>query len=124
MIFSGHQRHIQLVLDVGAVFDVQAANLLTFGAGLVSHQLHAQNLLGQLLHVLDGLGNLHAAALAAATSVDLGLHHPHGSTQLLGCFNSLLHGKRRNATGNGHTKLAQDFLALVFMNLHDFVSLN
>jgi hypothetical protein len=100
------------------------ADLLAFGAGLVRHQLHAQDLLGQLLHVVDGLGHLHAAALAAATSVDLGLHHPHGAAQLLGCFNSLLHGERRNAAGNGHTKLAQDFLALVFMNLHDFVSLN
>jgi hypothetical protein len=75
----GHQRDVVLLLDVGAVFDVQAAHLLAFGAGLVRLELHAQDFAGHALDVVDGLGHLHAAALAAATGVDLGLDHPHGA---------------------------------------------
>ena len=115
----GHQRHIQLVLDVGAVFDVQAAYLLAFSASLVGDQLHAENLLGQGFYVVDGLGHLHAAALAAATSMDLRLHHPNWAAKLLCCLYSFLDGECRNATGYWHTELTQDFLALVFMNLHE-----
>ena len=115
----GHQGHVQFVLDVGAVFDVQAANLLAFGARLVRDQLHAQDLFSQLLDVVDGLGNLHAAALATATCVDLGLDHPHGAAELLCSFHGFLHRESGNAARNGHTKLTQDFLALVFVNLHE-----
>src|SRR5690606_33946241 len=72
-----------------------------------------------LLDVVDALGHLHAAALATATGVDLGLDHPHGAAELLGCFHGFLHRESGNAARNGHTKIAQDFLALVFVNLHE-----
>ncbi|KEH12664.1 hypothetical protein GY15_19310 [Delftia sp. 670] len=82
-------------------------------------QLHAQDLASQCLDVVDALGNLHAAALAATTSVDLGLHDPHGAAELLGGLDGLLHCERRDTARYRHTKLTQDVLALVFMNLHD-----
>ena len=47
----GDQRDVQFVLDVGAVFDVQAADLLALSAGLVGDQLHAQNVGGAGLDV-------------------------------------------------------------------------
>jgi hypothetical protein len=81
-------------------------------------ELHAQDLAGHALDVVDGLGHLDAAALAAATGVDLGLDHPHRAAELLGGFHGLLHRECGNAARHGHTKLAQDFLALVFVNLH------
>ena len=114
----GHAGQVVFLLDVGAFLDVQAADLLAFGAGLVRLELHAQDVASQGLDVVDGLGNLHAAALATAARMDLSLHHPHRATQLLGCFNGFLNGKRGNAARYGHSKLAQDFLALVLMNLH------
>ena len=58
--------------DVGAVFDVQAADLLAFRAGLVRDQLHAQDLLASL-HVVNGLGTLTPPPFATATGVDLAL---------------------------------------------------
>ena len=59
------------------------------------------------------------AALAASTGVDLGLDNPHGTAKFLGCFHGFLHRECGNAARNGHTKIAQDFLALVFVNLHE-----
>jgi hypothetical protein len=69
---------------------------LTDAAGrprLDRHQRLAQHLLGKRLHLVDRLGEAHAAlvagvrllecALAAAAGVDLRLHHPHGAGQRL-----------------------------------------
>jgi hypothetical protein len=114
----GHDRHVIFFLDVSAVFDVQATDFLTFRASLVRLELHAQNVTRQALHVVDGLGHLDATAFATATGVDLGFDHPNRTTELLCGLNSLLDCERWDATWDGHTKTAQDFLALVLMNLH------
>ena len=92
---------------------------MAFGASLVGLELHTQDFAGDALDVIDGLGNLDATTLTTATGVDLGLNDPHGATEFLCSFYRLLYGKGRNATRNGHTKLTQDFLALVFVNLHE-----
>ena len=118
----GDQRHIQFVLDVGAVFDVEATHFLAFGAGLVGLELHAQDFTGQALDVVNRLGHLDATALATATGVDLGLDNPHGAAQFLCGFNGLLHSESSDATGSGHAELTQDFLALVLVNLHEGLS--
>src|SRR5690606_18569078 len=78
-----------------------------------------QNLARQVLDLIDALGNLHAAALAASAGMDLCLDDPHGPAELLRGFHRLLHRERGNAARHGHTKLAQDVLALVFVNLHE-----
>ena len=41
------------------------------------------------------------------------------AAKLLGRFYGLLNGESGNATWNGHAKIAQDFLGLVFVNLHE-----
>jgi hypothetical protein len=53
------------------------------------------------LDVVQALGHFHAAALAAATGMDLGLDHPHAATELLRGFNSLLHSESRVPRGTG-----------------------
>jgi hypothetical protein len=115
----GHDGRVVFLLDVGAVLDVQAAHLLAFGTRLVGLELHAQDLAGQALDIVDALGHFHAAALAAATRMDLRLDHPHRAAKLLGGFHRLLHREGRNAARHRHTKIAQDFLALVLVNLHE-----
>jgi hypothetical protein len=101
-----------------SVLDVQAADLLAFRTRLVRHQLHAQNVAGTRLDVLQRLGHLHAAALAAATRVNLRLHDPHRAAQLLGGRHRLINRERRYASRHRHVELAQNFLALVFVDLH------
>src|SRR5690606_2690613 len=77
------------------------------------------NVACQALDVVNALGDLHTPTLAATTGVDLRFHDPHGATQLLRSLDGFLNGKCRNAAGDGHTKLAQDLLGLVFVNLHE-----
>ncbi|MNN12826.1 hypothetical protein D3C81_1258340 [compost metagenome] len=113
-----HQRNVQFLLDVGAFFDQQAVDLLAFRTGLVRHQLHAQDVRGIGLDVFDALGNLDAAALAAATCVDLRLDNPHRAAELFCGLQGLVNRERGDAARNRHIVFAQDFLALILMDIH------
>lgn len=114
----GHHRDVVLLADVRAFFDVQATHLLALGTRLVGLELHAQDLPGQRLDIVHRAGQLHAAALATATGVDLGLDHAHGRAQFLGRFNGFLDSERGVAAWHRDAELAQDFLALVLVDLH------
>src|ERR1700731_678199 len=79
-------REIKLLVDVGAVFDVEAVDLLAVRPGLHRDQCRPQHLLGELVDLGDRLSDAHAAfgprrgflegALAAATRMDLAFHDP------------------------------------------------
>ena len=81
------------MLDVGAFFDQQVADLLAFRTGLVGDQLHAENLAGVFAHLFERLGDLDAAALAAAASVNLGLDHPDLAAQGFGRLDRVIDGR-------------------------------
>ena len=68
-----HDAQVQLALDLQPLLDEHAADLLAFRAGLVRDQRHADHLLGELLGLVGRLGQLDAAALAAAAGVNLRL---------------------------------------------------
>ena len=114
VVVENVERHI----EAGAQ-PLEAAHFLAFGTGLVRLELHAEDFAGQLFHLVNRLGDLHAAALAAAAGVDLRLDHPHGAAQLLRRFDGLLNGECRDAAGHGHAELTQDLLALVLVDLHE-----
>ena len=114
----GDDANVVFLLDIGAFLDKQATHLLALGAGLMRDQLHAQDLGGELAHLIDRTRQLHAAALAPAARVNLGLHHPDWPAELLGGGDSLLDRKRGNAARNDHAKLPEQFLALVLMDFH------
>jgi len=114
----GDHGHVIFLADVRAFFDVQAPHLLALGPGLVGLELHAQDLAGQVLHVVYRAGQLDATALAPPSGVDLGLDHAHRRAQFLSRFNRLLDGEGGVSARHGHAELAQDFLALVLVNLH------
>ena len=118
----GHGRHVIFFLDVRAFFNQEAAHFLAFRAGLVRDELHAQDFAGQLFNLFDAAGEFDAAALAATAGMNLRLDHPHRAAEFLGGFNRLLNGEGRNAARHRHAKIAQDFLALVFVNFHEVAS--
>ena len=64
---------VQLAGDLQPLLDEDALDELALGAGLVRHQRHADHLRGEPLGFLGRLGELDAAALAAAAGVDLRL---------------------------------------------------
>ena len=79
-------------------------------------------------HFLDALGQPHAAlgigaellelALAAAAGVDLRLDHIERSGQRLGGGHRFLDSQGGDALGNGDAELGEEFLGLVFMDVH------
>jgi hypothetical protein len=84
----------------------------------VGLELHAQDLAGQRGQLGHGSRQLHATALAAATGVDLGLDDPDRAAQLLGGFLGFAHAERGMAPRHRHAVRAQQFLGLVFVDLH------
>ena len=113
-----HQAQIEFLADVGAFFDEKPAHLLAFRAGLMGDELHAQDGAGVGLDLVQRLGHLDTAALAAATGVDLRLHDPDRPAQALRNGQGFVNRKRRLAARYGHAVTPEDFLALVFVNLH------
>ena len=124
-----HQRHllrravgehgdVVLLLDVGAFLDQQAAHLLALRPGLVGDELHAEDLAGELRDLGLRARQLDAAALAAAAGVDLRLHDPDRAAELLRRLGRLADAERGIAARHRDAEAGEDFLALVFVNLH------
>ncbi len=114
--------------DVHAIGDIEAVDLLAGFAGLHRHQRIAEHLAGIGCNVLDALGQPHAAlgvgtqllelALAAPAGMDLRLHHIQRSGQLPGAFDRFLHAHRRIAGGYANAEFREQFLGLVFVDVH------
>ena len=109
---------IEFLLDVGALLDQQAADLLTLRAGLMGLQLHAEYRLGVLPDFVGGLRHLDATALAAPAGMDLCLDHPNLAAESSCGGDRLIYREAGKATRGGHAILPQDFLALVLMDFH------
>ena len=122
------RRQIELAADVAAVLDEQALDGAAGRPGLDRHQRLAQHLLGDGLHLVDGLGESHAAlvagvgllelALAAAAGVDLRLHHPDRAGQRLRGGHRFLRREGRRALRHRHAILAQQLLGLILVDVH------
>ena len=113
-----HHADVKFFLDVGALFHQQALDQATFGAGLMGDEGHAENLLGIGANFIDRLGDLDTATLAAAAGVNLRLDHPHLAAQRFRRLYRLIDGETRHTARGGDAVLAQDFLALIFMDIH------
>jgi hypothetical protein len=121
-------REIKLLVDIGAVFDVEAVDLLAMRPGLYRHQRRTQHLLGELVDLGDRLGDSHAAfaprggflegALAAATRMNLAFDHPDRAGKGLGGGVGIGGPEHRHALGDRHPELVQQRLGLVFMDIH------
>ncbi len=116
-----HDAEIKLAIDSRGLFNQQPLHLLPLRAGLVRHQLHAEDVLRVQFGVFAGSRYLHAAAFAAASGVNLRLHH-HAARAFGKQF--ARHGRRffqrvgHFAPGHGHAILRQDFLCLILVNFH------
>jgi hypothetical protein len=84
----------------------------------VRDERHAEHLLRVSPDLVDGLGDLHAAALAAAAGVDLRLHDPDAAAQLLCDGHRFVGRHRRLAARRGDAVLPEDLLALVLVDVH------
>src|SRR5690606_2061176 len=116
------RREVELARDVAAVLDVDAAHLPALGPGLMGDEGHAEHLLGQLAHLLDRLGELDAAALAAAAGVDLRLDHPGRAAERTRRRLGLLGRVRHLAREHADAEVLEQRLGLVFVNVHQWLA--
>ena len=81
---------------------------------------HAKNFGCDITHLVDGLGHLDATALAPTASVNLRFNDPNLAAKRLRCLDRLIDGETGNAAWCRNAVFAQDFLALIFVNIHGF----
>jgi hypothetical protein len=117
------QAGVQLLLDGDALLDQDLTDLLALGAGLRRLEHHADHLGRPIAGLLGAAHDLDAAALTAATSVDLGLDHHHAAAlaagEALGDLVRLLGVERHAGRGDGHAVALQDLFGLILVNLHE-----
>jgi signal transduction histidine kinase len=99
-------------------FDEHRPHLLPFGAGLVGDQRHAEHVLGELLDLADGSRQLHAAALAAATGVNLRLDDAHLAAEPAGNIGRFGGCKGHFAARHGHSVAREHGFGLIFVDFH------
>ncbi len=115
---SDEHRQVQLLGDVGGLGDQHAVDGQFHAGGLVGGHLRAEHALGVVAHFIEGLGELHAAGLAAAARVDLGLDHPEVAADGLGRVDSLFRRARYAPGRHRNAVIGKELLCLVFVEIH------
>ena len=109
---------VQLARNRQALLDEQPGHLAPFGTGLVRHERHAVNLIGELVGVSRILRELDAAALAPSARVNLCFHDDGAAAEPLGhalCLGSIHHGLARR---HRHTVFRKNLFGLILVNFH------
>src|SRR5699024_3982410 len=108
-------REVILLGDVRAGGDHDAVH----GVAL---DVHAEDLGGLLLRFLGGLGDLHAADLAAATGLHLGLDDDDRGAELLGSGLGGCRILRDDSSEHGNAVLLEEIAGLVLIQVHGVLS--
>ena len=116
-----HDAEVQLARDGQGLFDQQPLHDLALGPGLVRDQLHAQHLGCELGGFFRRFGELDAAALAAASGVNLRFDHDAGRAllkQRTRRVERLIARLNHLAARHRHSILSQNGFSLVLVNFH------
>ena len=84
----------------------------------MSCQARTEQFLGDGFELFAALDQLHAAGLAAATGMDLGLDHPGVTAECLRRVHCFRDGYRRATRGDRNAVLREDRFRLVFVEIH------
>ena len=119
---------IELTLNIAAVFDVDAVDLLACRTGLDGDKGAAQHLAGKFSGLTDRAGQAHAAffaslrlfemALATTTGMDLRFDNPKRAIQFTRGGFGLFGFGDDTTVGNRDAIAAQKRLGLIFVNIH------
>ena len=122
------RREIELLVDIRAVLDIEAVDLLAGGAGLHGHEGRAQHLPGERAHLFNRAREPHAALFArgrllespfaAAAGVNLAFDHPQRPAELPGAVDRFVGREGRIPAGERNAERAQHRFGLIFMNVH------
>ena len=106
-------REVVLLVDAGALGDHDALDD-------VALDVEAEDRLRRLVRLVGGLGDLHAARLAAAAGLDLRLDDDHAA-DLLGCGPRLFRRVGDEAGEHRHLVLLEEVACLVLVQIHSAV---
>jgi hypothetical protein len=118
VVTVNEQREVKLLRDRGAFLDIKTTHETTLGACLVGDERHAKHTRRFGFYGVDGLHDLHAAALAAATGMDLGFHHPDRTAEIVCGLHGFVDRECGDAARNRNAKFLEDSLGLIFVNVH------
>jgi hypothetical protein len=108
---------VELALDGHLLLDEDGLHLLALGAGLVGDELHAEDLREDPGGLVGGVGELDAAALAAAACVDLGLDDDLAAELVRG-RPGVFGGGGDAALRDGDAEAGENLLRLELVDLH------
>jgi hypothetical protein len=122
------QREVEFLGNVGAVGDVEAVDLLAGITRLDRHQRVAEHVGGVRADLVEREGEADAAlriraeflelALAAAAGMDLRLDDEQRPGELLRGLDRFLDGEGGMAGSDRRAELGQQFLGLIFVDVH------
>ena len=118
-----HDAEIEFALDRQRLFHQQALHDAAFGAGLVRHQPHAQNLLGDFRGFIGVFRDLHPTAFATSAGMNLRFDNDASADLFRGGF-GLVDRKRYFAPWHRDIVLGQDRLGLILVNFHGIKSVS
>ncbi len=113
-----HEAQVQLAGDLEAFFDEHAADDPALRPGLVGDQRHAEHGVRGGLRSVRALDDLDAAALAAATGVNLCFDDDRAAAELDGGGARVVYRVRDARPRDGHAERLEDVFALIFVDLH------
>src|SRR5438270_13982474 len=110
---------IEFTLDVQPFLDQQALDDAARGAGLWSHQLHAENVAGDVRRLCGGARELDTSALAAAAAMAWRFDHANIGFQALRCLESFLLGESDFASRGSDAITREYRFGLVLVDFHE-----
>ena len=127
------QRDVELALDVATLLDIEALHRLAGRAGLLGDEFLAQHGERAGAHLFDRLHDPDAAlavgiilepAGAAAARMNLGFDHGDRRPELAGHVHRFVLGIGNPALEQGDGEFGQQSLGLVFVDVHEILSLD
>src|SRR5208337_4377229 len=112
-----NEAEVNLPLERFSDLDIDSLHDLALWAGLIGDEGFAKKLRRRGAHFIIGLAELDASRLAAAAGMDLGLHGPMPAAKFGRAIDRLLGTVGDRALRRCHTKIRQDLLGLILVNV-------
>ncbi len=115
------ERDVELVGDIAATLNQDTLDDFAFRTGLVGDQRHAEHVAGELFDFIGGLGDLDAAALAAAAGMNLRLDGIRAVAEPACPVARRVAVVDHVAFRDRNPEVTQDRFGLVLVNIHGYL---
>ena len=109
---------VELALDLAGSLDIEPVDAFAARPSLMGDQALAEQIVGRVPNLVLGATELDTAGLAARARMNLGLDHPGFAADFARPIGGLLGAIGKPPTRHGHPEPGEDFLGLIFMDIH------